>query len=146
MPHKSSNSKSFGEVVSHWGLLFAGLTANAKDLAHLDSHRLELESVLTQAQGILAEQKIQTSAKQDLTRQVEVLLDKGRKLAAFLRVGVKQHYGHRSEKMVEFDLLPFRGKAKAKPAVTAVQAPTPATPVTPKPKVDPTHPAPEPTK
>ena len=120
MPHKSSNSKSFGEVVGHWGQLASGLKVNAADLAHLDGHRALLETILNQAQSLLSEQKVQTASKQDLSRKVEALLDQGTKVASFLRHGVKQHYGTRSEKMVEFDLLPFRGKA---PAVKEVAKP-----------------------
>jgi hypothetical protein len=111
MPHKSSNSKSFGEVFNHMGLLASGLTANASELSHLEVPRLKLVTIVGEVQDLLSEQKIQTSVKQDLSRRVEVLLDQGRKLASFLRLGVKQHYGIRSEKLVEFDLPPFRGRA-----------------------------------
>lgn len=118
MPHKSGNSKSFGEIVKHWGLLGAGLAVNAADLTHLEGHRNELQSIVTQALGLLSEQKIQAASKQDLSRRVEELVDQGSKIASFLRLGVKTRYGTRSEKLVEFDLLPFRGKARAaKPAV-----------------------------
>jgi hypothetical protein len=111
MPHKSRNSKSFGEVFNHMGLLASGLTANASELPHLEVHRLKLVTVVGEVQDLLSEKKIQTSVKQDLSRRVEALLDQGSKLASFLRAGVKQHYGTRSEKLVEFDLPPFRGRA-----------------------------------
>ena len=124
MPHKSSNSKSFGEVTSHWGVLASGLKANAADLPHLEGHREQIEAILTQAQGLLAEQKSQTASKQDLTRRIETLVDQGTKIASFLRHGVKQHYGTRSEKLVEFDLLPFRGKAPVvKPPAPEIKPP-----------------------
>ncbi|HEX3527034.1 MAG TPA: hypothetical protein VH988_08210 [Thermoanaerobaculia bacterium] len=124
MPHKSTNSKSFGEVVNHWGVLAAGLKANATDIPHLDGHRVQIETIFTQAQALLSEQKIQTASKQDLTRQIEVLLDQGTKIASFLRHGVKQHYGTRSEKLVEFDLAPFRGKTPAvKPPAPEIKPP-----------------------
>lgn len=121
MPYKDSNSKSFGEFVSHWSLLAAGLAANAGDMAHLESHRLLLQQIVAQALGALSEQRIQSAAKQDLSRRVEVLVNQGSKLASFLRAGVKQTYGNRSEKLVEFDLIPFRGKAlPVKPPVLPV--------------------------
>jgi hypothetical protein len=89
----------------------------------------QLRGIVTEAQGLLSEQKIHSAAKQDLSRRVETLLEQGTKLATFLRAGVKQHYGTRSEKLVEFDLLPFRGRVKpATPAVPAVKPPVPATP------------------
>jgi len=128
MPHKSSNSKSFGEFAAHWGQLASGLKANAADLPHLEGHRVQLEGIVTQAQDVLSQQKVQTATKQDLSRQVEALLDQGSKLASFLRLGVKQHYGTRSEKLVEFDLLPFRGKPQPvkPPVIEAPKAPAPA--------------------
>jgi len=124
MPHKSSNSKSFGEVTNHWEVLASGLKANAADLLHLDGHREQIEAILTQSQGLLAEQKSQTASKQDLTRRIEALLDQGTKIASFLRHGVKEHYGTRSEKLVEFDLLPFRGKPPiVKPPAPEIKPP-----------------------
>jgi hypothetical protein len=97
MPYKSTNSKSFGEVAAHWGHLSSGLTVNATDLSHLEAHRLQLESVVTQARDVLSEQKILAAMKQDVSRRAEALIEQGTKLASFLRHGVRQHYGTRSE-------------------------------------------------
>jgi hypothetical protein len=112
MPYKSSNSKSIGEVVKHWSLLTSGLTVNAADLAFLEGHRTELMGILIQAQALLAEQQAQAAVKQDLSRQVKDLLSRGSKIASFLRLGVKTQYGFDSEKLTEFDLIPFRSKAQ----------------------------------
>ena len=122
MPHRSTDSKSFGVVVNHWSLLGLGLLANSADLPHLESRRVQLVSIVARATDLLSQQKIQTAAKQDLSRDIEVVLDQGSKIASFLRLGVKQHYGTRSEKLVEFDLLPFRGKPQpVEPPVTEAQ-------------------------
>jgi len=127
MPYKSTNSKSFGEVTAHWGQLSSGLTANAAELPHLDAHRLQLEGVVTQARDVLSEQKTLAAMKQDVSRRADALIEQGTKLASFLRHGVKQHYGTRSEKLTEFDLLPFRGKATApKPSASEPPPPSPA--------------------
>lgn len=54
----------------------------------------------------------------------------GRKLANFLRNGVRQHFGNRAEKLTEFDLKPLRTRAR-KPAVgPEVKPPTPTPPPT----------------
>lgn len=110
MPHTSRSSESLGETLNHLGTLSQGLAANADDLPHLDSHRQQLEGLVTEARTVQSEQRIQTAAKQDLSRRLEVLMERAEKLGAFLRAGVRQHYGTRSEKLVEFDMLPFRGK------------------------------------
>jgi hypothetical protein len=131
MPRTRTSSRSVGESIKHLGTLSLGLAANAADLPHLDAHRQQLEAVVTQARSLLSGQKIQTAAKQDTSRQLEAILDQGEKLGAFLKAGVRQHYGRRSEKLVEFDLQPFRGK----PQPVKPPAPEPPVPEL-KPKVE----------
>jgi len=70
-------------------------------------------------------------AAAEATKNLQAVLVEGRKLATFLRGGVKQRYGDRSEKLVEFGLAPFPQKAKAT--------------VEPKPPVTPPPPTPHPT-
>jgi len=118
MARKNSDSRAVGEIVKHWGLLTKGIAANAPELAHLDGRRLELDGISTTVLGRLSQQKAQLAAKQDITREIESLLNRGSKIASFLRLGVREHYGTRAEKLVEFDLQPFRGKTQpAKPPV-----------------------------
>ena len=52
------------------------------------------------------------AAKQEASRRVESLLVNGRKVANFLRHGVRRRYGDSSEKLAEFDLKPFRGRRR----------------------------------
>lgn len=115
MPHRSTDSKAFGVFINHWNLLGMGILANTSDLPHLESRRVQLASIAGQATDLLSQQKLQTAEKQNLSRDIEALIDQGSKIASFLRLGVKQHYGTRSEKLVEFDLPPFRGKAQPVP-------------------------------
>ena len=68
-----------------------------------------------------------TASKQDLSKQLRVVIVEGDRLATLLRSGIKQRYGIRAEKVAEFGLQPFRGrprKAKTGPE-------TPGTPSTP---------------
>jgi hypothetical protein len=91
----------------------------------LEIPRAQFSTLLDKAHALVNQQKTHTAAKQDLTRQVEDLLKEGKKLATFLRVGVKQHYGNRNEKLVEFDVQPLRSRPRiAKLKVTTV-APLP---------------------
>lgn len=108
--------KSYAEIYGSWIGLAAGLAANEADLPHLDTPRQELMDLMAKAQDLLARQAAQAAAKQETTKQLQELIDQGLKLATFLRVGVKQHYGTRSEKLVEFHLQPFRGRRPAPPA------------------------------
>jgi hypothetical protein len=46
------------------------------------------------------------AAKQEASKRIAELMSEGQKLMAFLDSGIKQHYGNRSEKLVEFGLQP----------------------------------------
>jgi hypothetical protein len=104
------------------------MEANPEDFKTLEAYRAKLKSMLDTARESSAHQTAMDAPKQEATKSLQALLVEGRKLAAFLRGGVKQRYGDRSEKLVEFGLSPVRPKAKAK----ADQKP-PATPPTPSP-------------
>ena len=106
----NKSRKTYADVVTGWVSLTAGLTANSVNLPHLETHRQELLQLLAEAQALNAQQAAQTAAKQETTKELQVVLEEGLKLATFLRVGVRQHYGNRSEKLVEFGLQPFRGR------------------------------------
>jgi hypothetical protein len=65
---------------------------------------------------------------------MKVVHSEGSKLATVLRFLIKQHYGNRSDKLVELGIQPLRRRArKAAPAATPPPAtgPTPATPTPP---------------
>jgi hypothetical protein len=100
--------------------LVAVLIDNGDDLPHLEVSRLALQELLDQARSAFSDQAAHTAAKQTASRQLEVSLAEGMRLATVLRLAVKAHYGIRSEKLAEFGLQPFRGR----PA-PAVEAPAP---------------------
>jgi len=115
---------TYAEIVAGWRDLTSGLNANGADLTHLSTHAQLLIALMEQSTDLAAQQAVHTAAKQEVTRQIEDLLDQGQKLATYLRTGVKQHYGNRSEKLVEFGLQPFRGRR------LPVSPPTPPVEVT----------------
>jgi hypothetical protein len=51
-------------------------------------------------------------AKQEVSRRLAELMQEGNKLVTFLDAGVKQQYGNRAEKLVEFGLQPFRSRPR----------------------------------
>ena len=116
--------------------LLAALEANAADLTHLEVPRLKLEGFLTQAVQIDLEQAARTAAKQEATKQLELLLIEAERLATVLRFSIRQHYGIRAEKLAEFGLQPFRG-------LTRKPKPAPETPGTPTPEPTPPPSSPE---
>jgi hypothetical protein len=103
-------TRTYPETRDSWLRLIPALTANAADLPHLEDLRLQLESVAVQVGDLLAQQATLTASKQDVSKRLQALIAEGRQLAAFLRAGVKQRYGTRSEKLAAFHLQPFRGR------------------------------------
>ena len=115
----------YGVTINGWERLLVPLEANKQDLPHLETHRALLAGMVTQAREISAQQAAMAASKQEATKRLQALLVEGRKLATFLRTGVRQQYGNRSEKLVEFDLQPLR--VRTRPAAVGTK-PTPTPP------------------
>jgi len=118
------------ETRDDWRRLIPPLVANAAEIPHLEAPRIKLEGITTETGELLLLQADLTARKQEVSKRLEVLVADGRQLAAFLRAGVKQHYGTRSEKLSAFNLQPFRGRKAADPEKAAkkkkLQQDTPA--------------------
>ena len=65
---------------------------------------------LTQLQEAADRQAVHTAGKQEASQQVNTLMVEAERLATVLQLGVKQHFGIRSEKLAEFGVKPFRGR------------------------------------
>ena len=82
--------------------LSVSLSANTQDLAHLDASRLKLEVLLSRAIEISKQQASLRAGKQEMSRQIRQVTTDGQRLANALRVSIKEHYGPRAEKLIEF--------------------------------------------
>ena len=100
----------YGLTFNGWERLDRKLEQYMADFPHLEAPRLRLREMIGLGAELVAQQALHTAGKQEATQRLQELLAEGRKLATFLRTGVKQHYGNRSEKLAEFDLQPFRGR------------------------------------
>src|SRR4051812_10013984 len=105
---RKKKSQSYGDTLKEWELITEACTVNAVDLHNLAEQRDQLEALLTQAKSVRTEQAAFTASRQDRSSQLATVLDDGRKLASFLRAGIKQRYGNRSEKLAEFGVRPLR--------------------------------------
>jgi hypothetical protein len=97
--------------------LQSSLDANAAEIPHLDASRLKLGTMLGRAVEITKQQAALSASRQLASKELQGLLVEIQRLATVLRLAVKEHYGIRAEKLTEFHLQPFRGRARAvKPA------------------------------
>jgi hypothetical protein len=101
------------DVINQWQTLVSALADNIGDLEHLSSRFLKLQGILADSIQALQEQATARASKQTASRRLEDLLSEGQKVATFLNVGVREHYGNRSEKLAEFHLQPLRGRRPA---------------------------------
>lgn len=90
------------------------LAANSVEIPHLEAPRGRLEVMSAELKDLTAQQASLTAAKQDVSKRIAELVQAARKLLTFLDVGVKEHYGNRAEKLVEFGLLPFRSQPRVR--------------------------------
>lgn len=86
--------------------------ANTGDVDHLEKHLGKLETFMIQVDEIEKQQALLTASKQEASKQLRTLLVDGSKVATFIKAGLREHYGHRAEKLVEFGLQPFRGRPR----------------------------------
>ena len=95
-----------------WELRSKALEANTADLPHLEAKQSRLKELLTLGANLLAEQASLKAQKQEVSKRLAQVMQEGNALVTFLDAGVKQHYGNRAEKLVEFGLQPFRGRRR----------------------------------
>lgn len=112
-----------------WEALVKAVTANATALPQLDQPRANLQQKVEEIRGMIGEQGQHQAAKQDASKRIDKAITEGQQLAAFLRSGIRQHFGKDSEKIVEYGLAPFRGNRRASAPTTAPK-PTPEPPAT----------------
>lgn len=104
--------QTFAVVQKKLELRTKALAANSTELPHLEVPRQLAVTVLTEIKDLTAQQASLTAAKQEVSKRLEALNQEGQKLLTFLDVGVRQHYGTRSEKLVEFGQQPFRSQPR----------------------------------
>ena len=98
--------------IAEWRRLLKPRANNNGEIPHLDGHWTKLETVLTNIDAIETQQAILTAAKQESTQQLNAQITEGRKIATFLKAGLREHYGRRAEKLAEYGMQPFRGFKK----------------------------------
>ena len=127
-----AKERTYAGVLGDLQRFHARLEASVAEIPHLEAPRARLGETLSRAQELLKQQSSLTAAKQQASQELRILLVEGQRLANAMRAMVKSHFGIRAEKIVEFGLQPFRGKArKAQPTPDSPEGPSPETPAPP---------------
>lgn len=122
-------SISFADVMTEADSLLAKVEANAADLAQLEANRSRLAAALEGAREASIRQAASKAQCQQATRDLEGFLKDLKEQITRMRNGVRNQYGLKSEKLVEFNLQPRRKPQRSKekepePAPTPTPAPT----------------------
>jgi hypothetical protein len=118
-----------GETIQDLQNLAASMAVYIKEVPHLEGPRDKLVGLLTQMGPLITQQADLGAQRQEVSQKIRTLLTEARRLGNFLRIGLKEHYGPRSEKLATFKLQPFRGRKTAKPEERETPpAPTPTSP------------------
>jgi hypothetical protein len=126
-----SRPRRYLNFLNGWEQVNTAVEANAEELANLEGLRIKLQGLLDQARSLTALQAALTASKQEASKQLRQMIRQGEALADVMRTGVREHYGNTSEKLVEFGMQPFRGRARAatrkppeNPPVEIAESPT----------------------
>ena len=109
------NITTQGETLQDLNNLAASLAANSAEVPHLEPPRTKLEALLGDARELIKLQADLAAKRQEVSKKLRELLAEGSRLGNFLRVGLREHFGPRSEKLAAFRMQPFRGLKFAKP-------------------------------
>ena len=122
-----------GDLLKEGERLSKAILANVADLPHLQAPAEKMESLIEEMGEIIIQQGVLNAEKQEASRRIQEIFANGAKLLTFMRKGVQEAYGSRSEKLAEFGLKPYRGRPRRTPSPeplpTSVETP-PAPPVT----------------
>jgi hypothetical protein len=116
-----------GEAIQDLENLAATIAPYIQEFPHLEAPLTKLVGLLGQVRPLIIQQADLASKRQEVSQTLRRLITEARRLGNFLRVGLKENYGPRSEKLTTFKLQPFRGRKAAKPEEPAPPpAPAPA--------------------
>jgi hypothetical protein len=92
------------------------LNNNGGSLPQLEGSRARYEELVDKAAEMVNHQSALTAEEQDASKQFAEALTEAECLGTVLRLAVKQHFGIRAEKLVEFHVQPFRGRKSKRSA------------------------------
>ena len=121
---------SYADYIKEWEDLLAPLVENSAEMPQLEIPTGKLQGMLDYVRTLSQQQAVYTASKQDASKKLEAAIEQGRKLATFLRFGIKEHYGNSNEKLKEFRIQPFRSRLRKVSGTPPVEI-APSVPSTP---------------
>jgi hypothetical protein len=127
-----SRETTHNGILGEWQKFLAAVAANP-DLAALEPWRAKLSGLLARGVELSQQQAALTASKQEKSKQIQALLAEGNRLVTSMRRIIADQYGIQAEKLAEFGIQPFRGRAFFTRRKKEKPAPQPESPGTPAP-------------
>jgi hypothetical protein len=99
-------------ALNGWEQVAKAQETYAAEIPHMEAPLAKLRGMLEQARNLTNEHHSLTATKQDVSKDLQKTIKQGQKLVDLMRTAAVEQFGADSEKLVEFGLKPFRGRAK----------------------------------
>ena len=103
-----SDVRLYMNKVNGWEKMDTAMVANEAEVAHLTFKLPTLRGDSQKMRGLYARHAALAAERQAITQEMQTLIDEGDQIFRMLREAVKDHYGKRNEKLVEFGVEPVR--------------------------------------
>ena len=97
--------------VNGWEKIDTAMTANDPEVSHLGFKLPALRDKSQRMRSLYAQHAALSAARQVITQEMQQLIEEGDQIFRMLREALKEHYGKRNEKLVEFGVEPLRTPA-----------------------------------
>jgi uncharacterized coiled-coil DUF342 family protein len=99
-----------GDLLKDATVLTRTIAEEGDDLLNLQLSREQLDERLQRIRALLNKIDALRAEKQELVQELHGLQDESGKLMSLLELGLKEHFGNRSEKLLKFGVKPFHRK------------------------------------
>jgi hypothetical protein len=103
---------SYADFIANWFHLVTAVNTNAEDLQSLVDVNADLEAAAAAARLLNNRRSALRAELTQTTKDLNVAMRTGRDMATRLRSGIRSQFGNRNEKLLEFNMRPFRSRAQ----------------------------------
>jgi hypothetical protein len=103
-----SNVRLYMNKVNGWEKIDTAMTVNDPEVGHLGFKLPTLQEKSRQMHSLYARHAALAATRQTITQDMQRLIEEGDQIFRMLREALKDHYGKRNEKLVEFGVEPLR--------------------------------------
>lgn len=110
-------NQAYSDVTTDAEQILTSTAANPDLQPIVEKHRPQIEGTLKEIKTLKALQKTLTADKQKASQDLQAALKRLKELLIFVRAAIRGEVGPRTEKLVEYGIVPLRKPGrKAKPA------------------------------